>query len=126
MDFREYQALARRTQNNEISLHARKMHALHGMSSEVGEIHGIFQKYYQGHPVNYSELIKEIGDLMWFISELCDVIDVDLESVCACNIAKLRERYPEGFDEERSRSRYPETSLDDIKDIISRMEDDVK
>lgn len=105
MKLNEYQALARRTQNPKLNFNERKYHALHGLSSEVGEIHGIFQKYYQGHNVDYNELCKEIGDLMWFVAELCDTISVTLESVCAMNIAKLVERYPDGFDSERSVNR---------------------
>lgn len=122
MNFHEYQVLARRTQNTSITEFQRKMHALHGMSSEVGEIHGIFQKVYQGHTVDYDELIKEMGDLMWFMCELCDCIGIELEDVCRLNIEKLKKRYPEGFDEEKSRSRYKTTTLDEIKSIAERME----
>lgn len=102
MDFGEYQALARRTQNKEIMPIERRLHALHGMSAEVGEIHGIYQKFYQGHPISTEELVKEVGDLMWFIAEFCDVIGADMGEVAAKNIAKLKDRYPEGFDAERS------------------------
>lgn len=102
MNFMEYQNLARRTQNPKLSPFERKLHALHGLSSEVGEIHSIFQKYYQGHAIDYSKVVDELGDLMWFACELCDVLNVSLGDVCGRNIAKLRERYPDGFDEEHS------------------------
>ena len=102
MTLHEYQRLARRTQNRELTGFARKMHALHGMAGEVGEIHGIFQKQYQGHNVVRDALIDEMGDLMWFIAELSDVIGITLEEVCKRNIEKLKKRYPEGFDEDRS------------------------
>ena len=102
MDFREYQALARRTQNKELMPVERRLHALHGMSAEVGEIHSIFQKFYQGHPIKYDELKAELGDLMWFIAELCDVISADMDEVAQGNIDKLTKRFPEGFDAERS------------------------
>ena len=126
MDFKEYQALARRTQNPKITLHDRKMHALHGLCSEVGEIHGIFQKYYQGHDVDYNELAAEMGDLMWFMAELCDTIGISLEAVCEANIEKLRHRYPEGFEAEASRSRYKGSMLDRLDSLIERLEDDKK
>ena len=102
MEFREYQALARRTQNKELMPVERRLHALHGMSAEVGEIHSIYQKFYQGHPIKNDELKAELGDLMWFIAELCDVIGADMDEVAEKNIAKLKDRYPEGFDAERS------------------------
>ena len=106
MSVYEYQLKARRTQNAMLSPFARKMHALHGMASEVGEIHGIFQKQYQGHNVDRDALIDEMGDLMWFVAELSDVIGITLEEVCERNIEKLKKRYPEGFSEDRSVNRH--------------------
>ena len=109
MTIKEYAELARRTQNKALSMQEKRLHALHGMASEVGEIHAIYQKAYQGHPVDIDRVVDEIGDLMWFASELCDAIGVQLEEVAGANIEKLRRRYPgDGFDAERSvhRERY--------------------
>lgn len=97
-----YQRLAARTINSDLSEYEQMMHALHGLAGEVGEIHSIFQKKYQGHPINDEHLIKEIGDLLWFIAELCTSLDVSIEEVMKKNIKKLIERYPEGFDAEHS------------------------
>lgn len=105
MNFAEYQELARRTQNPSLSLADRRMHALHGMSSEVGEIHGIYQKTFQGHMLEVEKVIDEMGDLMWFIAEMADVIGVSLEGIAKHNITKLRKRYPEGFNEDCSINR---------------------
>ena len=102
MTFNEYQELARRTQNAELDMDEKRLHALHGLASEVGEIHGLFQKVYQGHPLSLDDLEKEIGDLLWFVAELCDVYHWSMGNVAAENIEKLRKRYPEGFDAERS------------------------
>lgn len=49
-----------------------------------------------------NDVIDELGDLMWFIAEFCDVLHVSVEEVAERNIDKLRARYPEGFAEERS------------------------
>ena len=102
MTFNEYQTLARRTQNKDLTYDQRRYHALHGLVSEVGEIHGLFQKIYQGHPLSLDDLEKEVGDLLWFVAELCDVYHWSMGDVAAENIEKLRKRYPEGFDAERS------------------------
>ena len=106
MTFDEYQELARRTQNKDLNKIEQKAHALHGLAAEVGEIHGIFQKVYQGHMMDYVALKDELGDLLWFIAETCDVCEFTLEDVAQRNISKLRRRYPKGFDEERSVHRY--------------------
>ena len=43
MNFDEYQKLAMRTAPSKDKL-TLEMHSLHGMASEVGELHGIYQK----------------------------------------------------------------------------------
>lgn len=108
MTFKEYQALARRTQNPELNGHQRLLHALHGLSAEVGEIHSIYQKQYQGHPINYDSLLSEAGDSLWMLAEFCDALGVSLDSVAEQNIDKLRKRFPNGFDPERSLHREAE------------------
>ena len=102
MTFEEYQALARRTQNRELNGHQRQQHALHGLASEVGEIHAHYQKIYQGHALNLDGVVGELGDLLWFCAEMCDTLGVSMESVACSNIEKLKRRYPEGFDAEHS------------------------
>lgn len=108
MTLNEYQELAARTINQDLKPRMKEMHALHGLSAEVGEIHGIFQKFYQGHPIDEGTLKKEVGDLLWFIAELCTVEYWNLDDVARMNIDKLRRRYPDGFDAERSLHREDE------------------
>lgn len=78
------------------------MHALHGMSGEVGEIHSIYQKSYQGHVIDQAHLKKEIGDLLWFIAEYCTAMGWTLEDVAQTNIDKLLARFPNGFEVDKS------------------------
>ena len=101
----EYQVLAARTINNDLSNKDKVLHALHGMAGEVGEIHSIYQKTYQGHKFDSDEMKKELGDLLWFIAEYCTVFKWDLEDIMQMNINKLKKRYPEGFSEENSVNR---------------------
>lgn len=102
MDFNEYQRLARRTQSVRLNSHERLEHALFGIAAETGEIHSIFQKVHQGHPVKMADLISECGDLLWFLAELADVHGLTLDEIAQHNIAKLRKRYPDGFSEDAS------------------------
>jgi NTP pyrophosphatase (non-canonical NTP hydrolase) len=106
MDFSTYQKLARRTQNKELTPKETLQHALCGLSSEAGEVCGIFQKKLQGKAISLADLKLEIGDVLWMLSELCDVYGFSLDDVAEKNIAKLKKRYPEGFDAERSNRRY--------------------
>lgn len=105
MTLNEYQMAAARTMNPNLGTAETELHALHGLSAEVGEIHGIFQKYYQGHEVDDEDLKKELGDLLWMIAELCTVEGWILDDIGWMNIEKLRKRYPEGFSAIRSLNR---------------------
>ena len=98
----EYQRLAAMTINGSLTEMGIEMHALHGMVAEVGELHGIFQKTYQGHGFEWEHVKKELGDLLWFIAEYCTSRNWELDDIMQLNIDKLRARYPEGFDAEHS------------------------
>lgn len=102
MTLNEYQKLAERTINTDLSYKEREYHAVHGMSSEVGEIHSIYQKRYQGHIFNVDHLMSEAGDLLWFIAEFVGSYGYTLDDVAQYNIEKLKKRYPNRFETERS------------------------
>ena len=105
MTMREYQELARRTQNPDLTPRECLEHALWGLSAEVGEVCGLHQKTHQGHSMDAVALRKEIGDVLWMVAELCDVYGFDMGAIAEENIAKLRKRYPSGFSNERSVNR---------------------
>ena len=99
----EYQELASRTMDFEnMTNYEQELHALFGMASEIGELHGIYQKDYQGHKPDEEHQKKEVGDLLWFIAEYCTAKGWQLEDIMQMNIDKLKARYPEGFDPDKS------------------------
>lgn len=98
----EYQFLAARTINYNLTEDEKEMHALHGMVSEIGELHSLYQKKYQGHEMDPRHAVIEVGDLLWFIAEWCTCYGLSLEDVMQTNIDKLRARFPDGFDADRS------------------------
>ena len=102
MTLNEYQLLAQRTMNKELTHEEASRHALHGMCSEVGEIHGLYQKFYQGHEMDAEHVMKEVGDLLWMIAEFCTVNGWKMDDVAQMNIDKLKARYPDGFAAEKS------------------------
>ena len=108
MQMNQYQALAQRTMNASLDSFDQVSHALHGLSAEVGELHGLYQKKYQGHALEAEHLKKELGDIMWFIAEFCTANGWMLEDIARMNIDKLKARYPEGFDAENSLHRREE------------------
>lgn len=102
MNFLEYQKLASRTINKKLNRKQKEYHSLHGMVSEIGELHSIYQKIYQGHIDTDEHKKKELGDLLWFIAEYCTANKWSMEDIACLNIDKLMLRYPEGFDVDKS------------------------
>lgn len=102
MTLNEYQQAAQRTMNRSLNFEETSRHALHGMCAEVGEIHSLFQKFYQGHEVDAEHVMKEVGDLLWMIAEFCTIHGWSMSTVAQMNIDKLLARYPEGFNAEQS------------------------
>lgn len=99
----EYQILASRTMNPKLTKEQELNHALYGMVGEIGEIHSIYQKELQEHPIDLVHVQKECGDLLWFIAELHTHYGWSLEDTMKMNIEKLKKRYPDkGFDADRS------------------------
>jgi NTP pyrophosphatase (non-canonical NTP hydrolase) len=103
MMMNEYQKLAMRTCSIPYEdTGAMLNHAIFGLTSEAGEVAGILQKVYQGHEADPEHMKKELGDCLWMIAEAATALRFDLEDVAATNIRKLKKRYPDGFDAERS------------------------
>ena len=77
-------------------------HAIPGMAGEVGQIHSLLQKAFQGHPLDPEHLKKELGDELWMLAEACTAMGWTLEDIAKTNISKLNDRYPDGFSADRS------------------------
>ena len=50
-------------------------------------------------------MIDELSDVLWYCAELATALCVDLDFVAEHNINKLKKRYPEGFDADKSINR---------------------
>ena len=102
----EYQKLAMTTLNNELDKKQILTNAVMGLCGESGEACDIVKKHlFHGHELDREALIKELGDVAWYLAEAAEALDVSLDEVFERNIAKLKKRYPEGFSSERSINR---------------------
>ncbi len=103
MTINEYQQLAMRTLNPSLDKKDVLINGVMGLCGESGEAIDIVKKHLaQGHELDRAALIKELGDIAWYLAETAYALDVPLEDVLEGNIAKLRKRYPQGFEAERS------------------------
>lgn len=105
MNFNEYQKLAQRTSNTRCST-TKLVNGVMGLNGEAGECADLVKKHmYQGHDMYVEDMVKELGDVLWYIAEICEGLGVGMEEVAIHNIKKLKKRYPDGFEEERSINR---------------------
>lgn len=102
MEFNDFQAEARRTSNGEPSLIICAL----GLCGESGEFAEHIKKVAgHGHDLDREKLIYELGDILWYVAMASDALGVTMAHVASMNQLKLRERYPNGFEAERSRNR---------------------
>ncbi len=69
-----------------------------GLVGESGEVADLIKKNrFQGHTLHTQQLIKELGDVRWYLEVLCIALGTTITDVEAKNVEKLRARYPNGF-----------------------------
>lgn len=84
----------------------RFLHAVLGLTTETGELTDLLKKWlFYGRRFSVDQVVEELGDLLWYTGILMDELGITPEEVMAANIAKLRERYPQSFDEDQANSR---------------------
>lgn len=99
MNLQEYQINAQRTADRRLSRNERFKQGALGLVGEAGEVIDLLKKHlYHGHPLQEEELSKELGDVMWYIADIASNAGLDLDDIGVANLAKLRKRYPAGFD----------------------------
>ena len=103
MTINEYQKQAMTTLNPALDRKDVLINGVMGLCGESGEAIDIVKKWLaQGHELDREKLAKELGDIAWYLAETAWALDVPLEEILQANIDKLKKRYPQGFDSNRS------------------------
>lgn len=106
MNVNEYQRLAMTTLNPELAKRDVLINSVMGLCGESGEAIDIVKKWMaQGHELDKAHLAKELGDIAWYLAEAATALDLPLEDIFQANLDKLKKRYPEGFDSQKSLAR---------------------
>jgi NTP pyrophosphatase (non-canonical NTP hydrolase) len=102
----KYQQAIKRTMNTTLTSIERVSMLCMGIAGETVELIDYLKKtYYHDHTLSFDEVKKEIGDILWYIGNICNEFDLNLSAIMQMNIDKLMKRYPNGFDKNRSRNR---------------------
>ena len=106
MKVNEYQQLAMITLNPALDKKDVLINSVMGLCGEAGEAIDIVKKWLaQGHELDKAHLARELGDVAWYLAEAATALDMPLEDIFRANIEKLKQRYPQGFETQRSLTR---------------------
>ena len=98
MEGKEYQKLAMVTLNKDLTKKDMLSNGVMGLCGESGEVIDVVKKHlYQGHELDKNKIKDELGDVMWYVAEICDSLDLSLDDVLEGNILKLKKRFKNGF-----------------------------
>lgn len=104
MNIQDYsnQAITTMTKDHQYGdISARTMSQILGLVGESGEIAEKFKKILRDRDGKISdqdkeELLKELGDVLWYINSLAVFLDSDLETVAKKNLEKVLSRKERG------------------------------
>ena len=106
MDIKEYQEKATRTVNTNLKFTEQLSNLCMGLCGETGEVVDYFKKcMYHGHKFDDEKIVEELGDIIWYITNIATLHGLQMTYILDENIKKLEERYPEGFSKEKSINR---------------------
>ena len=98
MNFSDYQLGVLATWNQKPSLKERQLNATLGVAGEAGEFADLMKKvHFHGVPVDRDKVLKELGDVLYYVTIAAYEHGFDLEDVAIANNKKLAARYPSGF-----------------------------
>lgn len=77
-----------------------------GLAGEAGEVARLIEQGIKtGRSPDREQMIKELGDVLWYVAAIATKLEIDLGYVMLANITKLMQRYPEGYSSEASQQR---------------------
>lgn len=124
----EYQKLAKRTEcpqpflarmttpegyrTSDVIENPALLHGCLGIAAEGGELLAEMQRWiWYKKPLDTNNVKEELGDVLWYVAEVCNALGWSMEEVMAANIEKLKIRFPEKYtdhnaaEENRDRSK---------------------
>ena len=66
-----------------------KEYLMLGLMNEAGEVGGAFKKEIRDQVDNTDLIIDEMGDVLWYLTRLCDVYNISISELMTNNIDKL-------------------------------------
>ena len=94
MELNQYQLEASSTVTDSIS--GNEVYFALGLVGEAGEVAEKIKKELRDGTLDIVGLQKELGDVLWYVSQLAACYHLDLEGIARQNLAKLKDRQERG------------------------------
>lgn len=100
MDFKAYQEKSRKTAAYPAIGHP-VIYPTLGLVNEAGEVAGKIKKVFRDKAGQINEetreaLKAELGDVLWYLAQICTELGLSMEEVAESNITKLSDRLARG------------------------------
>ena len=128
MELKDYQEVCKKTSKKDFNSKAEEIMTWGlGISGEAGDVAGCIEnlefskknfdiisfgnvnqskfsiKKTFVHDKDVREGIREnLGDVLWYIGSICNFFDWSMQDILEENVAKLKQRFPEGFTKENA------------------------
>jgi NTP pyrophosphatase (non-canonical NTP hydrolase) len=97
MEFNEYQERAKETAMYPNKLDGGFFYTALALAGEVGELLNKIKKIARDNiQIKREEIISELGDILWYLSETARNFNISLEEVAEYNLKKIRSRKERG------------------------------
>ena len=97
MEFNEYQERAKETAMYPSKLDGGFYYTALALAGEVGELLNKIKKIARDNiQIPREEIISELGDILWYLSETARNFNISLEEVAEYNLKKIRSRKEKG------------------------------
>ena len=95
MEFAEYQRRAQATDKEKVGKDALIVPLL-GLAGEAGTLLSSYKKWLRdgdAHKLFRAKVIEDLGDILWYLANLAEKLDVGLDEVAAANLRKTEDRF---------------------------------
>jgi len=97
----------------------RILHAAIGCVTESGEMLDALKKQiFYGRQLDTTNVLEESGDLLWYLAILFDELGTDFETEMGRVIAKLKNRFPDKFEEDKAFNRDLDTERSTLENFV--------
>ena len=105
------------TRNRDIDEMEELKNYLLGLNGEVGELTDLIKKIlYHGKEYDPIDIMLELGDILYYLTAICNILGIDVSEILMNNNAKLLARYGDGYSIEKSLNRIEEDAVSNNKE----------